>query len=139
MKSLYLDGEKIKGLTLTGKSHSGTKKVQQKIVDIFSDWFWLVTDYGWAVVVHCVDDFSDMPTGADGNTAMRTTAIYCYLRADIYVNLEVCTLQPNDFLLEAVVHELTHLLVTPMENSDQQRMEYTVTTISRALLKAKKN
>lgn len=138
MSILHFDGLKIKGLTLTGGKSTDAIKTRKEIVSLFSEWFWLVTDYGWIVTIHYVDDYSDMVEGADKYTAMRTTATYCYLRADIYVNLEICARQSGEFLLEAVVHELTHLLVSPMLNDDQQRMEYTVTSISRALVKARK-
>lgn len=119
------------------------KTTEVKIRGYFDNWEWIVTHYGWKFDVHYCDGHTDMPGSATAEGAMITFANFKYLKANIYVNLDVCGNDLSDGTLEEfVVHELTHLLVSPIdEDVAETPLEYTVTSIARVFLglrKAKK-
>ena len=108
---------------------------RKKLQLYFKKWEWLVTHYGWKFDVYYCDKYIDMPRSAGEDTAMITYAKFRYLKAEIYVNLELCSKEDKEALEEMAVHELTHLLLSPLDDmADIEKMEYTVTTISRIFL-----
>lgn len=94
----------------------------------------MVKHYGWKVTINYYDSMEDMPEGASYNCAGYTVSNFRYLEATIHVNLKRCEDMDEDEIEYVVVHELTHLLVSPLiESSDVTPLEYTVTSISRIL------
>ena len=98
-------------------------------------WKWIVTELGWKFDILYCNKYDDMPRETSSE---RTLAIvfakFDFLSADIYFNLEIAAELDDDKLEEAIIHELTHLLVRPIIESNEME-EYTVTTISRILMR----
>ncbi len=108
---------------------------RKKLQLYFKKWEWLVTHYGWKFDVFYCDNYHDMPRSAGEDTAMITYAKFRYLKGEIYVNLEICAKEDKEALEEMTVHELTHMLLSPIEeDAPVDQMEYTTTTISRIFL-----
>jgi hypothetical protein len=100
----------------------------------FKRWGYMVKSYGWKYTVKYFTASEDMPDGSDAKTGAITKWSFKYLDATISVNLNTCMWMNEDEIEEMVIHELTHLLVSPlMESSETTPLEYTVTTISRIL------
>jgi hypothetical protein len=95
-------------------------------------WSYLVTSYGWKFDVYYYDNGHDMKDASE-NCAGITTADAKYLKGVIRFNLHNCAGCEEDELEEIVIHEITHMLVSPMQYDDcpQDQVEYVVTTISR--------
>lgn len=111
---------------------------EAKIKRYFSNWEWLVTHFGWKFDVHYSNGYSDMPSSATAGTAMITFPQYDYLKGNIYVNLDVCEDQ-EEMLEEFVVHEIVHMLLSPMgDGAPEKLVEYTTTSIARLFLSLKK-
>ncbi len=98
-------------------------------------WKWIVTEYGWKYDILYCNKYADMPreTSSDRTLAI-VFAKFDYLDADIYFNLEIAAELEDDKLEENIIHELTHMLVRPIIESNEME-EYTVTTISRILMR----
>jgi hypothetical protein len=100
----------------------------------FQRWGYMVKSYGWEYVVKYYTASEDMPDGSDPNTRAITKWSFKYLYATISVNLNTCSGMDEDEIEEIVIHELTHLLVSPLvESSETTPLEYTVTSIARIL------
>lgn len=110
--------------------------IESKIKEFYANWEWVVTHYGWKFDVHYCDGNTGMPGSVTPGAAMVTFANFSYLKANIYVNLDVCSNDLSDDELEGfVVHELTHLLLAPIdEDVDETPLEYVTTSISRIFL-----
>lgn len=94
----------------------------------------MIEHYGWKLTVRYVDSLDDMPDGTSSDCAASTTADFKYLEAVITVNLKRCNDMKEKEIEYVVVHELVHLLVSPLqESSEITPLEYTVTTIARIL------
>jgi hypothetical protein len=92
----------------------------------------MVRSYGWKYTVKYFTASEDMPDGSDAKTGAITKWNFKYLDATISVNLNTCSGMDEDEIEEIVIHELTHLLVSPlMESSEITPLEYTVTSIAR--------
>ena len=81
------------------------------------------------------DSMEDMPEEFQTEScAAGTVAHFKYLEATIYVNLKMCAHMDEGEIENVVIHELTHLLVSPLqESSEETPLEYTVTSIARIL------
>lgn len=122
-------------------------KIEKIIRKHFSKWAWIVTHWGWKVQMIFYDCIDDMPHDLQEewgvNVAAKAECRWGYARGYIYINLEKCyhthnSADPDEMLMtleELVVHELTHLLIAPMEREDTQSgvIEYVTTSVSKAL------
>ena len=118
-----------------------TKSKNEKQIDRIKKyafkWKWIVTEYGWKFDMMYCDNFADMPRDVTNErTVAIVTSKFDYLSADIYFNLEIVAELSDDELEEDIIHELTHMLVSPIVESNEME-EYTVTTISRVLMRMK--
>jgi len=79
------------------------------------------------------------PEDTDSSTLMDTTALWEYMTATIRVFLPPCIALEDDDLEKAVVHELVHCLVSPMEqvvpDEHSKECEFTVELLTRLMLK----
>jgi len=103
----------------------------KRISKFIDKWSWIVTSYGWKFDVCYCDTTQDMPRKSNDNAVAITYPQFPYLMGTIYFSLEKVKEVDDIYLEEIVVHELTHLLVSPM-HSDLE--EYAVTTISRLIM-----
>ncbi len=114
---------------------SKNEKQIDRIRKFTKKWKRIVTEYGWKFDILYCNKFADMPRETSSE---RTLAIvfakFDYLDADIYFNLEITAELDDDKLEEDIIHELTHMLVRPIIESNEME-EYTVTTISRILMR----
>ena len=92
----------------------------------------MVEHYGWKLTVCYCDSSEDMPPDASEGCAGYTVMRFKYLDATIYINLKAT--QDEHEIEYIVIHELCHLLTSPMmESSESTPVEYTVTTIARII------
>lgn len=116
---------------------SKNEKQIERIRKFAKKWKWIVTEYGWKFDILYCNKYADMPRDTSSE---RTLAIvfakFDYLYADIYFNLEIAAELEDDKLEEDIIHELTHILVRPIIESNEME-EYAVTTISRILMRMK--
>ena len=102
-------------------------------------WKYMVLHYGWKFDVYYHDSAEDMPEDATINCCAYTRADFEYLQASIHINLRKCQDLDKDTIEYIIVHELVHLLISPLrENSDSTptiytNLEYTVTTIAQII------
>ena len=100
----------------------------------FKRWSYMIEHYGWKLTVCYCDSIEDMPEEASEGCAGYTLMRFKYLDATIYINLKVSENQPEHEIEYVVIHELVHLLTSPMmESSESTPVEYTVTSIARVL------
>ena len=100
----------------------------------FKRWVYMVEHYGWKLTIVYCDGLEDMPDGASYNTAGWTDTSFRYLEATIHINLKVSENFSEHDIEYVVIHELVHLLTSPMmESSESTPVEYTVTSIARIL------
>lgn len=99
----------------------------------FKRWVYMVTHYGWKVDILYHKCAEDMPAG--GDCQALTIAHFQYLDAVVHVNLRRCNDLSEKEIEYVVVHELTHLLVSPLrESQDEIPLEYTVTSLARIMM-----
>lgn len=97
----------------------------------FHRWTYMVEHYGWKWTVYYHDSGEDMPADSSPECAAITTSDFKYLEAVIHVNLKRCEDMDEAQIEYICVHELVHLLVSPLcESSEDTPKEYTVTTIA---------
>ena len=117
------------------KTKKEYEKQIERIRELAKKWGWIATEYGWNFDLLYCDKYEHMPRETSNE---RTFAIvfakFDYLYADIYFNLEIASELEDGKLEESFIHELTHLLVRPIIESNDME-EYTVTTISRILMR----
>jgi hypothetical protein len=98
----------------------------------FKRWKYMIEHYGWRLTVCYHDSAEDMPEDSGYETCAITVTNFRYLEATIHVNLKRCEDLGEHDIEYVVIHELTHLLVSPLqESSEATPLEYTVTCISR--------
>lgn len=101
-------------------------------------WSWMVTKWGWQFDVFYHDRYEDLSHEDWGefseNTAAFVRGSFQYLQGSMHVILEHFVEMDEAGIEAMVVHELSHFLVFPLQES--QLAEYTVETISRVLLMA---
>ena len=107
-----------------------TGDVTEKIRAYFKKWEWIVLKWGWKFDVNYRDSYDDMPEGTGEDAAAIVFAKWLYLQADIYINVKKVSSLEDKEIEYMVVHELTHLLVSPLQE-DLDNAEMCVTTISR--------
>jgi predicted SprT family Zn-dependent metalloprotease len=70
----------------------------------------------------------------NSGVAAATVSDFRYLHATIHVNVNMCKSSDEDEIEYIVIHELVHLLVSPLqESSETTPLEYTVTSIARIM------
>jgi len=112
------------------KNHEIIKTFREQ----FSRWTYMVEAYGWKLKAYYYDCAEDMPSDATPKCAAYTLPSFKYLEASIHVNVKLCSDMDEKEIEYIVVHELTHLLVSPLqESSEVTPLEYTVTSIARVL------
>jgi len=95
---------------------------------------YMVEHYGWKCSVNFYDCAEDMPEGVGYECSAYTTADFKYLEAVVSVNLRNCDKLSGHEIEYVVIHELVHLLVSPLvESSEVTPHEYTVTSIARII------
>lgn len=96
----------------------------------------MVKHYGWRLTVHYCDSMEDMPEEFQTESCAAGTVVHFkYLEASMYVNLRMCVHMNEEEIEYVVVHELTHLLVAPLqESSESTPLEYTVTSLARIFM-----
>lgn len=112
----------------------GKKNVMAELKPLFEYWSYMVAGLGWKLSVVYHDSYEDMPEGTSTTAVAYTTCEFKYLDAVIHVNLRLAKDLKKDDLVYVVIHELVHLLVSPLvESSEVTPHEYTVTTIARII------
>lgn len=94
-------------------------------------WSYLVTSYGWKFDVHWCANGHEMP---GGNEECYGFASYKheYLNGDIHFNLFHCATLNESELEEVVIHEITHMLLAPMQHEiTEDNTERCTTMVSR--------
>lgn len=100
----------------------------------FKRWTYMIEHYGWKLTVCYCDSIEDMPPGSTFEANACTIANFKYLEATIYVNLKQSEGIDEHGIEYIVIHELVHLLVSPLqESSETTPLEYTVTSIARIM------
>jgi hypothetical protein len=100
----------------------------------FRRWSYMIEHYGWKLTVCYCDSSDDMPGDAIEGCAGYAVSRFKYLDATIYINLKASDEQPEREIEYVVIHELVHLLTSPMmESAESTPVEYTVTSIARVL------
>jgi len=98
----------------------------------FKRWTYMVKHYGWKLTMYYYDCHEDMPKEAGEDCIGYTVINFKYLEAVIYINLKKGHDMDEKEIEYVVIHELTHLLVSPLqESSEITPLEYTVTSIAR--------
>ena len=109
------------------------KTTKERFQKQFERWTYMIEHYGWKLTVYYCDSTEDMP---DDHKECNACSIHSfqYLEASIYVNLRKCKDLDDEEIEYIVIHELTHLLVAPLqESSETTPLEYTVTTLARII------
>lgn len=98
-------------------------------------WRYLATSYGWKFDVYYADNGHAMPKNKNACYA-ATNYRSEYLDADIWFNLFLCSDLTEKALEEVVVHELTHLVISPIDFDESQRkdLERVTTMVSRLFI-----
>jgi len=112
------------------------KKLRTKIRIHIDKWKWIVTWLGWRFDIYYVEKHKDMPddTSRDKGVNASVYSNWSYLKAQIYFSLEKCMDYDDKELEEIVLHELTHILLDPLDGStDSEVLEYCVTSVQRVL------
>lgn len=100
----------------------------------FNRWTYMVHHYGWRLTMYYYECREDMPEGAGDDCVAFTVMNFKYLEAIFYINLKKAQDLSEEEIEYVVVHELTHLLVSPLqESSEVTPLEYTVTSIARVI------
>jgi hypothetical protein len=99
----------------------------------FKRWTYMIEAYGWKLTVYYCGSSEDMPDDHQGCNACSIHK-FRYLEASIYVNLRKCKDLDDEEIEYVVIHELTHLLVAPLqESSEETPLEYTVSSLARIM------
>ena len=111
-------------------------EVEQKVRGLFYQWEWMLIKFGWSFDVLYYNSQDDLGhkewQGIDYDCAMFCKVKFQYLKGTIYVILDQLAQLSDDELERAVVHELTHFLIDPLQE-DEGNLEYTTETISRVI------
>ena len=100
----------------------------------FKRWVYMIEHYGWKLTLYYCDSIEDMPERFDSECGAGTIAKFPYLEAAIYVNLKKSADLDEAEIEYIVVHELVHLLVSPLQESNEVTpLEYTVTSLARII------
>jgi hypothetical protein len=100
----------------------------------FKRWVYMVEHYGWRLITVYHDSVEDMPEGTDILSVACAESNFKYLEATIHVNLRNAESEKEKRIEYFVIHELTHLLLSPLQEScESTPLEYTVTSIARIL------
>ncbi len=99
----------------------------------FKRWSYMVEHYGWAYTVYYHNSAEDMPEQFNYVCAAGTTADFKYLHASIHVNLRQCMNSDEHEIEYIIIHELIHLLISPLQVDEDIPKEYTVTTLARIM------
>jgi len=105
---------------------------KQRIQKAFKKWAWLVNGYGWQFTVKYVMGTENMPDGCTATTTAATRSSWEYLEGFVYVNLIACEDEPDDAIERMVIHELVHMIVSPVETETKEN-EYVVTSLERII------
>lgn len=110
------------------------KDQKKRVESLIRKWFKPIGMGWWQVDFHYERERSEQ----DSTTIGMTTSNWQYRTGDITFFLPTCAEIEDHKLEEAIVHELTHILVAPLQDvsSDASRdiTEFTVTSIARALI-----
>jgi len=115
-------------------------KQTERIRSFYEKWKYLSESFGWKTkVVYCKNRERMPEKGSDKCLAITYTD-FKYLVATIYWNLDLVSIVDDDELEHAVVHEITHLLLSAhQENPTEQNLEYVTTCISRCFCGLRNN
>ena len=105
---------------------------KQRIQKAFKKWAWLVNSYGWKFTVKYVMGTENMPDGCVHSTTAATSSRWEYLIGNVYVNLIACEDETDDAIERMVIHELMHMIVSPIETETKEN-EYVVTSLERII------
>jgi len=104
----------------------------EKIRYYFAKWEWFVIKWGWRFDVNYCESYEDMPSDASYSAAALAFSEWQYLTAQIYINIKKVSTMNDSDIEYMVVHELTHLLLAPMQDSVDNE-EMSATTIARII------
>lgn len=98
-------------------------------------WEYIVESWGWKFTVYLCDNNNDMPEGYDKSTAAVTFASPEYLQASVYFDVATLSKETPDSIEEIVVHELTHMILSPLWVQHTRESNELCTTMVSRLLK----
>lgn len=110
--------------------------IENKVKKYIKKWAWLVEGYGMKFSVVFFDTYADLPREHKNISGMGVRTSFLYMEGTIYVNLEGLRNKTDEELEEYAVHELTHFLLSPYNDLDDQDAagEIATTLVSRALV-----
>ena len=112
-------------------------ELTETIRGYFDKWADIVTCYGWKFDINYYGTRRDLPSNIDPIAAMTVFSDWSRLTASIHVHLEEMGRAP-DKIEEIVVHELVHMLLSPIDDdAEEDNLELTVTWVSRLILGAR--
>lgn len=121
---------------MTDKEYREQKKRVKRII---GKWFNPIGMGWWQIDMYWLRAKKE----EDADCLADTTCNWQYRTAAISFYLPICATIDDSKLEEAIVHELSHILVAPIQNFNDELSrditEHTVTTVARALIWASKN
>ena len=100
----------------------------------FKRWVYMIEHFGWKLSVVYCDSYEEMPEDSTEEAVAYTRSMFRYLEASVFVNLKKSENFSEHAVEAVVIHELVHLLVSPLqEDNGVVPLEYTVTAIARVL------
>lgn len=115
-----------------GKELMTPEQAREFLQEQIDRWSYLVTTYGFRFDVIWCPNGHGMPADAGRWCVGYTSTMQQYLEATIYFNLYICSQKSKEFLEETLVHELTHLLLAPMQaDNSKDNTERCTTMVSR--------
>lgn len=103
---------------------------------LFKKHKWMVNNLGWKVNLVFLDNIDEVSEDSLKHTLMMVNRNWGYLDANLYVILENIIGCSEKELESILLHELCHILVSPIrENETESSEEHVVTTLSRIMLR----
>jgi len=105
---------------------------------LFRQYKWMVDDLGWDVNLVFVDEIPEEINESLANAQMFVVPQWSYLKANLCVVLNKIESFTKEDIEKIFLHELCHILISPMrENATAASEEYVATSLSRVMFRLK--